>query len=168
MTEKEIEKIRELFTELFREQMATRPSVFRQLWDWAKPNLPVAICCVIICVLLVMCVSLALRLDQGQTPPTPVPIPAPPEPTPPPITLEQLIMSEPEARRTASAMSIVETDIRNHAIRDTQTASEALRTELPTNVRDPVVETVEKHSDGTIEQYPDAMRETRRRIILRR
>ena len=31
------EEIRELFAELFREQMATRPSVFRRLWDWATP-----------------------------------------------------------------------------------------------------------------------------------
>ena len=31
------EEIKELVAELFREQMATRPSVFRRLWEWATP-----------------------------------------------------------------------------------------------------------------------------------
>ena len=33
------EEIKELVAELFREQMATRPSVFRQLWEWLTPHI---------------------------------------------------------------------------------------------------------------------------------
>ena len=134
------------------EAVEKKPSVFRKLlgrlWGLMLPCIVPAVC-------LVFVFMLGLWAGNNNSPP-------------PTTTLEQLIMSEPEARRTASAMSVVETDILNNRIQDTQTASEALRTELPTNVRDPVVETVEKHSDGTIEQYPEAMRETRRRIFIRR
>jgi len=84
------------------------------------------------------------------------------------IPATELLMSEPEARLTFSAMEIIAEQINSQAIQDTATATEALRAELPEKVQELVVREVQRNSDGTIQQYPTAMEKTRRRIMIRR
>ena len=80
----------------------------------------------------------------------------------------ELLMTESQARLTFKAMDFIAKEINDQSIRDTATASEALYSELPLAVQEPVVEAVKKESDGTIQQYPAAMENTKRRIMIRR
>ena len=63
---------------------------------------------------------------------------------------------------------IITNQINDQSINNVETATEALHSELPLNVQEPVVEEVKKQSNGTIEQFPNAMENTRRRIMIRR
>jgi hypothetical protein len=84
------------------------------------------------------------------------------------IPATELLMTEPQAKLTFSAIDIITNEINNQTIKDTDTATEALRAELPLNIQVPVVNDVKKNSDGTIEQYPAAMENTKRRIMIRK
>jgi len=157
MTKKELEHLVSQLQEQNRQKDAKiaslmrRQSVFIPLWDWCKPYMFPMACCLFMFALGVVTVNYFSVQKFSNT-----------------VPATDIIMSEPEARLTFSAMEMVEADIDNNAFPNTEAATNALRANIPKNVREPVVEDVKSHSDGTVQQLPAAMEQTRKRIMIRR
>ena len=145
-TEKRLADIETILRMLIKDR--EKQSTVRQLWNWAKPS-------IIPFILGMMIGGVGWHaLPSANRPQT--------------VQATSLIMSEPEARLTFSAMEKVAGDIGNNAFHNTEAASNALYSNTPLNVRESVVESVQSFSDGTVEQYPIAMERTRNRIMIRR
>jgi hypothetical protein len=148
MTNKEFEKRMSDMETVLLKLMEEKPGILRQYWNRVKSG-------IIPFVLGVMVGSI-----MGQC--------LPPANRPQTVQAMSLLMSEPEARLTFSAMDHIASDIGKNAFSNTEAASSALRANTPKSVQAAVVESVQRFSDGTVEQYPAAMEQTRKRIMIRR
>jgi len=88
-------------------------------------------------------------------------------------TVTLLELSEQEGKMVSDAMDYVTADIETGGIKTVDTASEALKAEIPAPINEPIVKAVDKEQaksekPADVKQYPQSMRTIASRIRIRR